>query len=164
MSDKLEKCRMFLMHQRLPVWQPGPTKVKTMASGGTPGFQALDRVYETFVAAHSEIPSGIKHGNGKYTIYRCFSYIEIPISSGFPVATFDTGGCSEPQSFLPQALPTSPGCGGVFVDADGHIGPLPPGLADSLHIPVMKAGWVLILWLLWRLLRILRDFGVSQSC
>ena len=137
MSDKLEKCRMFLMHQRLPVWQPGPTKVNTMASGGTPGFQALDRVYETFVAAHSEIPSGIKHGNGKYTIYRCFSYIEIP---------------------------TSPGCGGVFVDADGHIGPLPPGLADSLHIPVMKAGWVLILWLLWRLLRILRDFGVSQSC
>ena len=33
-----------------------------------------------------------------------------------------------------------PGCGGVFVDADGHIGPLPPGLADSLHIPVMEAG------------------------
>lgn len=101
MSDKLEKhvtcyepCRMFLMHQCWPVWQPGPTRVNTMASGGTHGFQARQGFTKRWLPPHSE----------------------------------------------PCHETVIPGCGGVFVDADGHIGPLPPGLADSLHIPVMEAG------------------------
>jgi len=78
-----------------------------------------------------------KHGRGIFTWpdgseHR--GHYQLDVASGF--GTFSWPDKSEYHGFWRNARIS--GCGGVFVDADGHIGPLPPGLADSLHIPVME--------------------------
>ena len=78
-----------------------------------------------------------KHGRGVYTWpdgreHR--GHYLVDVASGF--GTFCWPDKSEYHGFWRNARIL--GSGGVFVDADGNIGPLPPGRAENLHIPVKQ--------------------------